>query len=421
MLGVASATDIWATTEQQDSPEIIWLSNIESGAVKVHLYFFWTDSCPHCTRARPFVASLEKTLPWLSVHSLPLTGNRGNLSRYLEMATSLGEEARSVPAFLFCGQIITGYDDDMNIGHFLKEELLQCYQTANDNPQRHGITGPQFPPLKIPLLTDIDIHGLSLPVLTVILASMDSFNPCAFFVLLALLSLLVHARSRARMFAIGGIFVFFSGLFYFLFMAAWLNLFLIIGQLAWVTLSAGILAIGLAIINIKDYFWFGRGVSLSIPVHAKPGLFDRMRGLVQADNGPAMVVGAVALAVAANSYELLCTAGFPMIFTRVLTLNELTPSAYYFYLLLYTLVYVVPLLTIVMIFTLTLGARKLSEKEGQILKLLAGVMMAELGAVLIFSPDAMSHVLTAAGLLVGAVTITYLIVRFNKTKASESR
>jgi ABC-type sugar transport system permease subunit len=95
-------------------------------------------------------------------------------------------------------------------------------------------------PLELPLLGSVDPGTLSLPVLTVALASLDAFNPCAFFVLLFLLSLLVHARYRWRMLLIGGVFVFFSGLIYFVFMAAWLNVFLLVGELRIITLLAGL-------------------------------------------------------------------------------------------------------------------------------------------------------------------------------------
>jgi len=89
----------------------------------------------------------------------------------------------------------------------------------------------------------------------------------------------------------------------------------------------------------------------------------------------------VVLAIVANSYELLCTAGFPMVYTRILTLRALPVESYYLYLLLYNLVYILPLLAIVTVFTIKLGSRKLSEQEGMVLKLLSGVMMLMLGAL----------------------------------------
>ena len=224
--------------------------------------------------------------------------------------------------------------------------------------------------------------------------------------LLFLLSLMVHGRSRARMALIGGVFVFFSGALYFLFMAAWLNLFLLLEGLQAITLVAGLLAIALALVNIKDFFLAGRGVSLSIPERAKPGLFARMRGLLSAESLPAMLTATVTLAVVANSYELLCTSGFPLVYTRLLTLNELPGGLYYLYLLLYSLVYVLPLLVIVAVFVWTLGARKLGEREGRLLKLLSGTMMLGLGLLLVLAPGLLDNLLTAAGLLLAALALT---------------
>jgi len=101
---------------------------------------------------------------------------------------------------------------------------------------------------------------MSLPVITLVIAGLDSFNPCAFFVLFSLLGLLIHAQSRKKMFLIGSVFVFFSGFIYFLFMAAWLNLFLVMGQVEIITKIAGSVAVVIAAINIKDFFIFKKGV-----------------------------------------------------------------------------------------------------------------------------------------------------------------
>lgn len=216
------------------------------------------------------------------------------------------------------------------------------------------------------------------------------------------------------MMLVGGLFVLISGLVYFIFMTAWLNVFLWAGELKAITLIAGLVAMGIALINIKDYFWFKQGVSLSIPEKAKPGLYQRMRNLVRAGSLPAMLAGTAVLAVAANTYELLCTSGFPMVYTRMLTLEELSPGAYYAYLAAYNLIYILPLLAIVLVFSLKFGTRKLSEEEGRVLKLLSGVMMFSLGAVLVFAPDLLNQVWTAIVLLVGAIVITALVVWWDR-------
>jgi hypothetical protein len=211
------------------------------------------------------------------------------------------------------------------------------------------------------------------------------------------------------MLLVGGTFVLISGLVYFVFMAAWLNVFLLIGELRAVTLVAGLVAVSLAAINIKDYFRFRSGPSLSIPESKKPDLYQRMRRLVAARSLVAMLLGTAVLAVVVNSYELLCTAGLPMVYTRILTLREADTFIYYLYLVLYNIVYVVPLLVIVLLFVLRFGSRKLGEREGRLLKLASGMMMLGLGAVMLLAPAALNNAAIAIGLLLAAMALTTAI------------
>ncbi|MGI9324809.1 MAG: NrdH-redoxin [Pseudomonadales bacterium] len=380
------------------------------GAVQLH--FFWSHKCPHCLLAKPFVESLGHRHAWLEVRSYELLSSRGNAQTYVDMARELGREARSVPAFIFCDQMLTGFDTEDGMGAYLEAALARCHVALTGQLSREiaAAEDDATPPVTVPLFGRIDPTSLSLPVFTLVIAGVDAFNPCAFFVLLFLLSLLVHARSRLRMMVIGGIFVLCSGLVYFLFMAAWLNVFLLLGELRIITLLAGILAVAVAALNIKDYFYFQKGVSLSIPDSAKPSLFQRMRTVVNAESWPTMLFGAIVLAVVANSYELLCTAGFPMVYTRVLTLSGLSQPGYYLYLGFYNLIYVIPLAVIVLVFALTLGSRKLSERDGRMLKLVSGLMMLGLGLLLVFAPALLNRVGVAVVLLVLAIGIAAIIV-----------
>jgi hypothetical protein len=404
-----------AEPEQPDSP---WVTQV-NGELRIPLYFFYTRTCPHCLRADPFVRNLADELSWLELHDQELTRTPEAARLYMTLAKLVNEEATSVPAFLFCGQMLTGFDTAEGTGAELREALEDCHLQASSGGHPAAVgpvasvvpAAPDSRPQALPLLGEVDMTQWSLPAVAVVLGALDSFNPCAFFVLLFLLSLLVNARSRVRMLMVGGLFVLVSGGVYFLFMAAWLNLFLIVGQLGWVTIAAGLLAVLIGVLNVKDYFYFNTGPSLSMPASARPGLFRRMRGLVGARSLTTMLAGTLALAVVANAYELLCTAGFPMVFTRLLTLEPLPPLAYYGYLALYCAVYVVPLLIIVTLFVVTLGRRKLSEREGRILKLVSGTMMLGLGLLLLVDPALLARVEIAAGLLAGTVILSWLIVR----------
>lgn len=221
---------------------------------------------------------------------------------------------------------------------------------------------------------------------------------------------MVNQRSRLRMLAIGCTFVMCSGVMYFLFMTAWLNLFLITDQLILITAVAGLIAVVFGAINIKDYFFFKQGVSLSLSDSARSKLVAQIRTLTQTGSWPTMIAATVILAIAANSYELLCTAGLPMVYTRVLTLNELTSSQYYLYLAFYNIVYIIPLLLIVVLFAVTLGKKKISEKEGRLLKLLSGSMMMGLGCILLLKPELLNNMLVSVGVVFGASVLTGLVL-----------
>ncbi len=409
------------------SRDEFWFGQAADGGPQVRLHYFYSPTCPHCQAAAPFLDELRGRLPWLEVNKYSVRDDRDNARFYFNTAQSLGVEALSVPGFIFCREVRIGFDAAATTGAELEQALIACRdRRAASGPEPAGAipSGPAPPGapegtasgsvVHLPLVGALDARTLSLPVLTLVLAGVDAFNPCAFFVLLFLLSLMVHARDRTRMLVVGATFVTFSGLVYFVFMAAWLNVFLLLGELRLVTVAAGLLALTMGAINVKDYFWFKQGVSLSIPDSAKPGLFQRMRGVVASGRTGPMLASTVLLAIAANSYELLCTAGFPMVYTRSLTLAGLETWQYYAWLAAYNVIYVLPLLAIVIVFARTMGARKLSEQEGRVLKLVSGLMMGGFGVVLLAAPQLLTNALAAIGILVIAVAVSFAILRFSR-------
>ncbi len=407
---------------------------------RVVVYLFWGDGCPHCHHEKAFLQKLKEKYPTLTVKDHEVWHDPVNKEMYRRMAAAYGLAGGNVPATFIDFQSWIGYDEGK--AKEMEEAISRCVQAACLDPEEvmkkapepapvagttrtladmiaaEGIKPPPVPPpareepatVQLPLLGAVDPSTVSLPVLTVVLAGLDGFNPCAFFVLLMLLSLMVHAQSRPKMLLVGGVFVFFSGFVYFLFMAAWLNLFLIMGQVNTITTVAGLVAVVIAVINIKDYFWFKQGVSLTISQKAQASLLARMRGLIQTGSLGGMIAGTAVLALLANLYELLCTAGFPMVFTRALTLQHLPPAQYYLYLVFYNVIYVLPLLVIVFMFAATLGSRKLTEQEGRVLKLVSGLMMLGLGCVLVVRPQLLNSVFLSVGLVAGVLIVSSLIV-----------
>jgi hypothetical protein len=413
----AARTSAWAA---DTAPSLTVLQ--KQGRIEV--YLFWGEGCSHCDEEKRFLSGLAHSHPDLDVRAFEVLRDRKNLNMLISLMNAHGKRASGVPVTFIGDGVFEGFSRPVQAA--MERAIEECrerscadpgavlkgrdYARAMDRPGQPAAPGGAAGPAVAPLLFGgLDLRSESLPLLTIAIAGLDSFNPCAFFVLLSLLGLLVHGGSRSKMLAVGGVFVFVSGFVYFLFMAAWFNLFFVMGNLSAVTTAAGVLSLAIAAVNIKDFFAFKKGISLTLPSSAKPRLFDRIRRLLRSTSFFPVVAGTIVLAILANFYELMCTAGFPMVFTRILTLNDRSMLSSYLYLALYNVVRVIPLFVIVMAFTITLSSRKLTERDGRVLKLLSGTMMLGLGAVLLIEPVLLNSLLSSLVLVAGAVGVSVVL------------
>jgi hypothetical protein len=338
-----------------------------SAARAADLEVFTRADCPRCAEAAPFLAALTRERPDLRVVLRDVGRDPDARARLGELAARHGVGSVGVPAFWVGGELLIGYRGAATEAA-IRARLASAGAADDSDALDTGIFGV------------LHARRLGLPLFTVALGLLDGFNPCAMWLLLFVLALLVNVKDRARMALIGGTFVAVSGLAYFAFMAAWLNVFLLLGYVRAVEVGLGLVALAIGAVNVKDFAAFGRGPSLGIPASAKPGLYARVRRIVQAESLAAALAGAVLLAVLANVIELVCTAGLPVLYTRVLTARALPDWQYYAYLGLYNVAYMADDAAMLAIAVATLGRRKLQEREGRWLKLVSGVVMLGLGA-----------------------------------------
>jgi hypothetical protein len=343
------------------------------------------EGCPACGAAKHFLDDFQRERPELRIIYSDVGRDPEALARLQALADQRGVQVLGVPAFSLRGELHIGFVSEETTG----DRLRALLDRPAVQPGAPEATGPTSVPdsVDVPLLGRLRLGGLSLPAVTLILGLLDGLNPCAMWVLLFLLSLLVNLHDRRTMLLIGGTFVAVSGLVYFAFMAAWLNLFLLIGLSRLVQVSLGGIAVLVGVINVKDGFAFRHGPSLTIPETAKPGLYARVRRILRAENLSGAFVGVVGLAVLVNTIELLCTAGLPAVYTHILTLQQLPWWAYYGYLGLYNVAYMLDDSVMLVLAVFTLSRRKLQEAGGRWLKLVSGVVMLGLGVVLIAHPE----------------------------------
>ena len=250
----------------------------------------------------------------------------------------------------------------------------------------------------------------SLFIITILIATIDSINPCSFFVLLFLLSILLYTKSKKRMLLVGGIFIFFSGFFYFLLMAALLNFVSVVENTYIISIIAGIIAVIFGILNIKDFFFFKKCISVGITDDQKSKLYNQVRKIIKITSVPSLVLSTIILAISANTVELLCTFNLPFIYTgTILPQYKLGIIDNYFYLIFYNIIYVLPLLIIVLLMVITLGRWKLSEFQGRVLKLFSGIMILSLGLILLIDYKLLENVFSVIYLLIISVFISSIL------------
>lgn len=358
-------------------------------------------ACPHCRDAHAFLDELRQRRPELVIVEHDVTLAPDTYEDLRVRSERAGLDMVGLPSFVVRGQFLVGFGSAESTG-----AQIEALLTPTPPPVEHGPAhtpgsevqrvpesiGPPLPAegeVDLPVFGRVSAKSLGLPVFTIAIGLVDGFNPCAMWVLLFLLSLLVNVKDRARMLAIAGSFVVVSGLAYYAFMAAWLNVFQLIGLSRAVQIVLGLVALVVGVVNVKDFFAFGKGISFSIPESAKPGIYARVRAIVRAESLWAAIVGATVLAVLVNVIELVCTAGLPALYTQVLVQQGVSAAGRYAYLALYILAYMLDDAIMVGIAVVTLGRRKLQERAGRWLKLLSGAVVLLLGLLLIFAPGAL--------------------------------
>ncbi len=415
---------------------------------------FVRESCPHCRDAKAFLGGLQQRWPGIRVRLEDVVKDSAALQRMHDLAKQQRVAVVSLPCFSFCGRFLVGYQDDQSTGQQIEQLLEQSQppqkvsgislpghrslarmQTMRSPsgfaPTRvtfvsyldqappqipdedvgdsvplpaegtlpddaatptEATSPPQPPPegIDVPLFGKLRVRELGLPCFTIVIGLVDGFNPCAMWVLIFLLSILVNIRDRRKIIAVAGTFVVISGLAYFAFMAAWLNMFLLIGFARPAQITLGLVATVIGLVNVKDFVAFHKGVTLSIPESAKPGIYARVRNIVQTKYLSVALLGAATLAIFVNIVELLCTAGLPALYTQILTFHELPAWNNYLYLTLYILAYMFDDSVMLTLAVVTLSHRKLQEREGRWLKLLSGLVILLLGLTMILKPDWLS-------------------------------
>ena len=433
-------------------------SPVRADSAGLDIYFYHSKNCPHCIKQRPLMEYIAQHNQEVNLYAYEVQQNSQAWREFLEKYQL---PSGAVPRTLIGDKIFVGYSENEGELEYIpvhksylgyRNQIIQAIEEGVGHPINipgRDVNRSQNPPWKIILVSLI--YGLTYPLfktklkteqakrywlgglgVTIIItlftflsltpdtvikqfaeslpfplfvftiALADGFNPCAFTVLIILLSLLTYTKSRKEMTIVGSTFIVTSAAMYFLFIMVmiavgslfleqWENLFLLV---------LGMIIVAIGVINLKDYLWFKQGVSLSLSenqqlvVSQKAGQISRnLRGARQNKNLFWVALGGtILLAIFVNIVELGCTAILPVVYLTSL-LQYCRDSFWFcssFWTGIYAAIYIIPLLAILANFIYFFRSSRLTEAQGRLLKLVGGLFMVFFGLVMIFKPDFLS-------------------------------
>lgn len=373
----------------------------------VDVYAFVAEGCPHCEKALAFLEREAGQRVGLRVHALELTRNARNVEVLVAVARELAANDSAVPFIVIGERVFVGYLDDRTTGAALRAQIDACLAhgcrdvvapllaaaaapdagaRAPASPRPPDGRGPPET-IYVPLIGEVALRSLSLPVVTVLLAALDGFNPCAMWTLVFLIGLLLGMQDRVRMWTLGTTFIAASAFVYFLFMAAWLNLLLFLGSVVWMRAAIGAVAVAGGIYYLREYALNREAVCRVTAPQARREVFERLRALASERRFLIALVGIVLLAFAVNLVEAVCSAGIPAVYTQLLAMNPLSKPAYYAYLALYIAVFMLDDLIVFVAAMKTLHFVGVGTKYARASHLVGGALLLALGALLLLRPQ----------------------------------
>lgn len=380
----------------------------------ITIYFFWGDGCPHCADEEPFLAELHTRYPQIQVLDYEVWHSQENQALFTQMAAAYGLTPPGVPVTFIADAYWVGFNEQ--IGREIEAKVAACAETVCPETGAGAIPAPRELILTLPIVGTINLEAQSLLISTLLIAFVDGFNPCSLWVLSILLALTLHTGSRKKVFVIGFVFITVSAAIYMVFITGLFTILSIASFLGWIQVGVALLALFFALVNIKDYFWYKEGLSFTIADEKKPGIYKRMRKVLKAEDSLwALISATFMMAAGVSLVEFSCTAGFPVLWSNLLSAQNVTAAEFALLLAVYMLVYQLDEMAIFLVAVFTLRASRLEEKHGRILKLIGGMLMLTLSAVMIFKPslmDSLSSSLIIFGVAFGGAITVLLLHRY---------
>ena len=373
----------------------------------VNIYLFHSYTCKHCKEEIKLLDELEKEYDNIKVYKYEVNEN-GNGELLKNISEIMGSKVTGTPYTIIGNKVFSGYDYENSkgrfkgaieyyskygyedkVGEYISSIPLPSYEVKDTDPDvDEYISNYISYKVKLPLIGEVKLKNLTLPLITVVIGLADGFNPCAMWVLLFLISMLIGMKDKKRMWILGSTFLLTSALIYLIFMMSWLNLANLLISVVWVRVIIAIVSLVGGIINLKGYIKHRKVSGCDVVDDKKRNkIITRIKKFTTEKNFWLAILGVIVLAISVNVVELACSAGLPVMFIEILSLNNLTAIEEIIYIVLYMLFFLLDDGVVFVIAMTTLSLTGVSSKYGNLSKLIGGILMLFIGLLLMFKPE----------------------------------
>lgn len=380
---------------------LLFIPTVINAEEEVNLYLFHSQDCSHCAAERQWLDSIKDDYSYLNIYEFEVTRDKDNSKLHEQVKERLSSTSQYVPFTVIGEQYWIGWNENNqdkiieaieNYDHSKRDIVYEVInnisgEKINNNNEEENVEDASF---TVPVLGKIDAKKVSLPLLAVVIGFVDGFNPCAMWVLIFLISMLMGTRNKKRMWTLGLTFLVSSAVVYLLFMVAWLNIAVGLNEIMWVRLLIALVALIGAFINLKSFYKSVKSKDSGCEVvdnTKRKKLMAKIKEFTSEKSLILALIGVIALAFSVNLIELACSAGLPLIFTQILALNNLGLVEYMLYILIYILFFLIDDIIVFLIAMKTLEITGISTKYTKYSHLIGGIIMLVIGLLMIFKPS----------------------------------
>lgn len=369
----------------------------------IDVYIFYSSSCGHCKNAKEFLKEYENEKKTIDIHYYEVIHNKKNAEILENVQDVLDHPSMSVPYIVIGSEVVVGFGDNTGdelvniIEYYSKNDYVDITgkiingEITEDNiadyiSESGDIAGSK---VSVPILGEIDVKNVSLPLLGIVMGLVDGFNPCAMWILIFLISMLINMKDRKKMWILGLAFLLTSALVYALIMGAWLNVVVNFAGIRWIQIIIGLIALAGSIFNFKSYYLERKKDAGCQVVDEKKRkkIISKIKKFTMEKSFILALLGIILLAASVNIVELACSAGLPVLFTNILAVNNITGMSAVLYIFLYILFFLLDDLIIFTIAVITFKVTGMTTKYTKFSHLIGAIIMLVIGILMIIKPE----------------------------------